>query len=126
MWLPLLGEWELGMELVDKIFENNIYVPSWFHGISSLNYYRAFDYENALKEANKYQIPGFYMASAHRIAPLGQLGRIDEAKKEFEALLKIRPDFKSRGRYLLKIYFKEDTLLEHFLEGFEKMGVKIQ
>ena len=66
------------------------------------------------------------MGPAHRIPPLAQLDRIDEAKKEFEALLKIRPDFISRGRYLLKIHFKEDTLLEHFLEGFEKIGVKIK
>ncbi len=112
--------------LFDKLFENNLYVPRWYHGTTSLYYYRQFDYETSLIEANKFQFPGYFMGPAHRIAPLGQMGRIDEAKKEFETLLNIRPDFINKGRYLLKIHFKEDNLLEHFLEGFEKIGVKIK
>ena len=125
VWLSLIDQWELGMKLIDEMFERNIYVPSWYHGITSLYYYRQFDYERSLEEANKFHFRDFYLGPAHRIAPLGQLGRISDAKREFENLLQIRPDFKSRGRYLLEIHLKEDTLLEHFLEGFEKIGVKI-
>jgi TolB-like protein len=125
LYFYLFGEWEFGKELIDKMFKNNIYVPRWYHGTTSLYYYRQFDYETSLREANKFQFPGYFMASAHRIAPLAQLGHIEEAKKEFETLLELRPDFIDRGRYLLKIHLKEDTFLEHFLEGFEKIGVKI-
>jgi len=53
------------------------------------------------------------------------LGRLEEARSEFQALLKSRPNFVERGRYLMSILIKEANLLEHLLEGFAKIGVKI-
>ncbi len=88
--------------------------------------YRIHDYENALVEANRSKLHGTFQGPANRVPVLGQLGRIEEAKKEFDKLLKLRPDFIGRGKYLLKIHIKEDTLVEHLLEGFEKMGVHIE
>ena len=125
LFTSLFGEWELGKELLGQVFENNLNVPLWLYGVSSLYYYRKSDYENALKEAKKYQIPGVFWMHIHSLVALSQLGRLEKAEKEFQALLKLRPDFVDRGRYLMSIYLKEDTLLEHHLEGFSKMGVEL-
>ena len=126
MWFSLYGEWELGKELMDSRFEENVFVPSWYHGILFLYHYRKGDYENANLEASRFQLPGTFHGPANRIPPLAQLGRIDEANKEWESLLKLRPDFLSRGRYLYKIHIKEDSLVNHLIEGFEKIGVTIE
>ena len=126
LWFSYLGEWELGKELIDKLFEENMHIPTWYHGVRSLYFYRKHNYENAMLEASRFQLPGFFWGPVQRIPPLAQLDRINEAKKEFEHLLNLRPDFISRGRYLLKMYIKEDTMIEHFLEGFEKIGVHIE
>ncbi len=121
----LFGEWERGKKLLDKVFENNLHVPLWLHGINCLYYFRLHDYETALVEANKFQIPGLFWGPAYRIAVLAHLGRLPEAKKEFATLLEWRPDFVENGRRLMGCYIREDGLLDQILEGFENIGVKL-
>ena len=125
MYICLLGEWERGKKLLDKVFENNVNVPMWLYGITCLYYYRTHDYETALVEANKNRIPGLFWGPAYRTAVLGQLGRLAEAKEEFESLLQCRPDFVEKGRFLMGCFIKETSLLEYVFEGFAKIGVKI-
>ena len=125
MYASLFGEWELGKELADQVVANNLNVPAWLYGATSLYYYRRSDYESALKEAKKYQVPGVFWMHIHRLVAWSQLGRSEEAEKEFQALLKGRPDFMERGRYLMSIYLKDGNLLEHHLEAFQKIGVRL-
>lgn len=126
MHICLFGEWERGKKLLDQVFENNVLVPLWLHGITFLYHYRLHDYETALVEANKYRIPGLFWGPAFRSAALGQLGRLDEAEEEYAALLECRPDFKEKGRWLMGCYIKETSLLEHVLDGFAKIGKTIE
>ncbi|MGI9232454.1 MAG: hypothetical protein ACR2RD_02385 [Woeseiaceae bacterium] len=125
MHMCLFGEWERGKELLDQVFENNLYVPMWLYGPSCLYYFRLHEYETALVEANKFQIPGLFWGPAYRTALLGHLGRLPEAEKEFKDLLECRPGFRENGRLLMGRYIREPDLLEHVLEGFEKIGVTI-
>ena len=125
MYTCYFGEWERGRKLLDKVFENNVHLPLWFYGVTSLYYYRIHDYETALVEANKNRIPGLFWGPAYRVAALGQLGRLEEAEREFEALLECRPDFVETGRFLLGCFIKEPELLDHVFDGFAKIGVEI-
>ncbi len=121
----LFGEWETGKEMLDEVINNNVNIPGWIYGLLSLYHYRRAEYDQALQAAYKYQSPGLYWHHLHRLVALSQLGRLDEARSEFQALLKTRPDFVERGRYLLSLLIKETSLVEHLLEGFAKIGVKI-
>ena len=121
----LFGEWDRGKEMFDQIIDNNLHVPGWLHAMVSLYHYRRSEYQQALEAANKCQIPGLHWGHIYRTVALSQLGRLEEARNEFEALLKTRPNFVERGRYLMSILIKEASLLEHLLEGFAKIGVKI-
>lgn len=125
IWICYFGEWERGKELLDRVFDNNLHVPLWLHCVTCLYYYRKHDYETALAEANKIQIPGLHWGPAMRAIALSQLGRLEEAKEEFAALLECRPDFVEKGRHLIGWIIKETSLLEHVFEGFAKIGVKI-
>jgi len=126
MYMCYFGEWERGKKLLDQVIENNVYVPLWLYSVTSLYYYRLHDYEAALVEANKNRIPKLFWGPAFRVSTLGQLGRLAEAEKEFEAVLEFRPDFVEKGRHLMGCFIKETSLLEHFFEGFAKIGVKIE
>ena len=126
MFLSLYGEWVKGKELLDRVFENNMDIPMWLYGVTCLYYYREEDYQQALKEANKYQMPMFYWGSMLRAATHGQLGNKDAALKNIEELLHIRPDFKERGRYLITRFIREDSLVSHIVDGLAKGGLKIQ
>ena len=126
MFLSLFGEWVKGKELMDRVIENNMDIPMWLYGITCLYYYKDEDYEMALKEANKYQMPEFHWGAMLRAAIHGQLGNQLAASKNIEELLNIRPDFQERGRYLITRYIKEDSLTTHVVEGLVKGGLKIK
>ncbi len=121
----LFGEWEIGLSLLDEVFDNNINIPEYFHGLRSTYHYKHRDYKQALEAARKYQMPNVYWAPFYRAICHAQLGEITEAKMEVQDLLAIRPDFKTRGRYLLGILIKDEALLEHMCEGLEKAGLQL-
>ena len=58
-----------------------------------------------------------------RAAALGQLGRQNEAKTAVGQLLKLEPDFATRGRWLISRYVKVDDLVDTIIEGLRKAGL---
>ena len=125
LYTCLFGEWERGKALIDEVLDNNAHVPGWLHATLALYHYRRCEFEEALAEANKCQIPGLHWGHIHRTVALSQLGRFEEARAEFQDLLMCRPNFVERGRYMMSIMIREASLLEHVVEGFEKIGVKV-
>lgn len=125
IYMSFFGEWERGKELIDRILDDNVNVPGWLHGTNCIYYYRLEDYESALVAANKYHIPGLFWGPVSRIATLGQLGRTGEAEADIKTLWEWRPDFADMGRTLFGRMFKEESLIEHLVEGLEKAGLKI-
>jgi len=126
MYLSLFGEWVKGKELMDRVFENNMDIPMWLYGITCLYYYKDEEYELALKEANKYQMPMFPWGALLRAATNGQLDQKEAASRNIKELLNIRSDFEERGRYLITRFIKEDSLASHIIEGLAKGGLQIK
>ena len=125
MYTCLFGEWDRGKEMIDEVFNDNVHVPGWMYAIDALYHYRRSEYEQALEAANKCQIPGLHWGYIHRLVALSQLGRLEKARSEWQALLKSRPNFVERGRYMIGILIKDASLFDHLLEGFEKIDVKL-
>jgi len=124
--LSLYGGWERGKLLLDEIFRSCIEYPKYFHGATCLYFYRKQEYEQALVEANKYDMPYLFWGPLLRAAVLGQLKRSDEAKKELEHLIKLKPDFESKAEILVCRFVKEEVLVTHLLEGLLKAGLVIE
>ncbi|WP_167617256.1 hypothetical protein [Maribellus sediminis] len=124
-YLSLYGKWEQGKDLLDKIMQKNITYPLFFHGASTLYYYRKNDYKKALAEAFKYQIPGIFWAPMLRTAVLGQLKQQADAEKEIQHLKELKPDFEIKAKYLIGLYVKEESLVNHILEGLRLAGLKL-
>jgi adenylate cyclase len=123
--LSLYGNWERGKQILDSVMQGNLEYPRYFHGATTLYYYRDKDYEKALKEANNYQVPGFFWGPLLRAAALGQLSRVDEAQMELEQLIQIKPDFEKKAPYLISRFVKEDALVEQLIGGLQKAGLSI-
>lgn len=120
------GEWERGMQLLDRLMANSPRIPEYLHGLRSVYFYRRQDYELALEEANKDHTPGFFWAPLFRCVILSELGRLEDAMREYQNLFELRPDFESRGRFLISRIVIEEDLLERFLQAFERIGVHIE
>ena len=125
MYTAYFGEWARGMQMMNAVIDNNIDVPAWIHCMPAMNQYRQGNYEDALIQANKCHMHGLFWGPAIRSSILGQLGRHEQARREYQAVLECRPDFPENGRILLGRFFKEPGLLNHFIEGFDKSGISL-
>jgi len=123
--LSLYGDWERGKEILDSVIYGHLEYPIYFHGATCCYYYRKKDYENALTEANKYQLPHFFWGPMLRAAALGQLSRPDDAVQELEHLKRLRPDFEKKAHYLISRFLKEEPLVVQIMEGIRKAGLEV-
>ena len=121
--MTLYGEWERGLTLLKKGMKLNPYHPSWFHLAPFMDYYRRGEYENAFAEALKFNFPELFWDPVMRAATLVQLERQNEAKAAVSQLLKLEPDFATRGRSLIGRYVKVDDLVDSIIEGLRKAGL---
>ena len=101
----------------------NPYHPSWFHLAPFMDYYRRGEYEKAFAEALKFNYPELFWDPVMRAATLVQLERPNEAKAAVSQLLKLEPDFATRGRSLISRYVKVDSLVDKIIAGLRKAGL---
>jgi len=124
-YLCLCGDWGKGKKLLDNIMDRNTAYPLYFHGGTMLYYYRNGEYERALIEAIKYNLPAVFWSPMLKAAVHGQLGNLNDAKTNVTELIKLKPDFESKARYLISIFVKEDNLVSHILEGLRRAGMNV-
>jgi adenylate cyclase len=123
--MTLFGEWNRGLLLLKKGIKLNPYHPSWFHLAFFMYHYHRGEYENAFAEALKFNFPGLYLDPLMRAVALCQMGRQKEAEAAVGQLLKLEPDFATRGRWLVSRYVKVDDLVDRLIKGLEKAGLAV-
>lgn len=121
----LFGDWERGKSILDKAMNQNIGYPKYFHGARCLYHYRASRFEDALAEANKYNVPGLFWGPMLRVACLGQLGDHSEAVLQKEQLTTLKPDFEEKATYLISRFVKQEELVEMIIDGLLKAGMRL-
>jgi tetratricopeptide (TPR) repeat protein len=124
--LTLLGDWKRGSALIRKAIENNPYYYVIVHHALWVDWMRWKDYEKAYLETLHFRTPLLFWDPLIKAATLGLLGRIQEGKKARDDLLKLKPDFSSRGRVLIKHQIKFDDILARTVEGLNKVGLSIE
>jgi adenylate cyclase len=123
--LSLYGDWERGKSILDKVMGMNVKFPRYYYGATTLYYYREKEFEKALMEANQYDMPSLFWGPMLRVAVLGQLKRIDEAKAHIDHLRLLKPDFEKKAHYLISRYVKEGELIEQVVDGLRKAGLEL-
>jgi adenylate cyclase len=125
-WLmALYGEWERGLAILKKGMELNPLYPGWFHMAPYFHCYHQGHYEEAYHQAQQFRMPQLFWDPLVRAAALGQLARTPEAEVAAAELLVIKPDFPTRGPWLIRCYVKFEHLAETLLDGLRKAGLKI-
>jgi adenylate cyclase len=121
--MTLSGEWERGPALIRKVIQLNPYYRNVVHYALWVDCLRREDYEGAYMETINLRRPAVFWHPLAKAATLGLLGRYEEGQKFVENLLKLKPDFPSRGRLLIGRYIKFEEILERVLEGLKKVGL---
>ncbi|RVD56235.1 adenylate cyclase [Mesorhizobium sp. M2D.F.Ca.ET.185.01.1.1] len=117
----LAGRLDEGLEHIRKAFRLNPFPPSWYYLTLGQAQYAARDYEAAVETLRRDET---YRTSSRRFlaASLAQLGRLDEARTEVALFLVGNPHF-STQRWADTEPFRDEAMLEHFVDGFRKAGL---
>jgi adenylate cyclase len=121
--MTLSGEWERGPALIRKVIQLNPYYRNVVHYALWVDCLRREDYEGAYMETINLRRPAVFWHPLANAATLGLFVRYEEGQKFVENLLKLKPDFPSRGRLLIGRYIKFEEILERVLEGLKKVGL---
>ena len=124
--LTLLGDWKRGPALIRKAIENNPYYHVIVHHALWVDWIRREDYENAYAETLHFRTPLLFWDPLIKAVSLSLLGRIHEGKKAVNDLLKLKPNFSTHGRILIKHYIKFDDIIGQMIEGLKKVGLSIE
>ncbi|MGD9384619.1 MAG: hypothetical protein PVH55_11260 [Desulfobacterales bacterium] len=123
--MTLLGEWEHGPALIRKAIRFNPYYKPVVHYALWVDCLRQEEYERAHLETQRFITPSIFWYSLAKAATLGQLGRYEEGEQAVKHLLKLKPDFPSRGRILIKHYIKFEDIVDRVVDGLAKLGLNI-
>jgi adenylate cyclase len=124
--MTLLGEWERGPALIRKVIRLNPYYLPVVHYALWANWIRQKKYEEAHLETLEMRRPALFWNPLVKAATYGLLGKHEKGKHAVEDLLKLKPDFPSRGRVLIGHYIKFDDIVERVVEGLSKAGLKVE
>ena len=124
--LTLMGEWERGPALIEDVIRLNPYYAHYVHYATWLNHIRLKNYREAYQEALKLNRPAFFWDHLASAASLGLLGQIEEGHRSAAELLKRKPDFEERGRFLIQCYIKFEDIVEQVVTGLAAVGVAVK
>jgi TolB-like protein/cytochrome c-type biogenesis protein CcmH/NrfG len=116
------GNWERGCALAERATELNPNHPGWYWLPLVIDAYRQHDGERALQHALKINMPGLWTAHVALTVVNSQLGKMDQARNALRALLAGRPDFATRAREDLSIWWQPE-MVEQMLGDLGKAGL---
>ncbi|MEA3232104.1 MAG: hypothetical protein U9Q05_10170 [Thermodesulfobacteriota bacterium] len=122
----LFGDWERGPAQIRKAIKLNPYYDISVHYVLWVDWVRQEKYEQAYLEALNFRRPMLFWDPLIKAATFGQLGRIEEGRKATEDLLKLKPDFQTRGRVLIGHYVKFEEIVERIIYGLGQCGLEIR
>jgi len=114
-----------GSDKIRKAIKLNPYHSLQAHYALFLDWFRQEEYERAYLETLNFRRPSFFWEPVARAATFGQLGRYQEGKRAAEKLLKLKPEFPTRGRVLIGHYIKFEDIVERFMDGLRKSGLNV-
>ena len=125
LYLAFAGEWERGLALCHKAIALNPDHPGWIYiPIAAYAYIRR-DYQEAVRWADKINIPGFFWNYVTLAGSYGQLGMQAEAAQAVSDLLAVNPSYAQNARREFRKYYWDETELEHVMDGLRKAGLDI-
>ena len=122
----LFGDWKRGPALIRKAIKLNPYYNITVHYALWLDWVRQEKYEQAYLETLIFRKSMLFWDPLIKAAAFGMIGRYEEGKRATEELLKLKPDFPSRGRILIKHYIKFKDIVERTIDGLSKVGLEIE
>ena len=124
--LTLLGDWQRGPALINKVIELNPYYNPIVHHVLWVDWIRQGDYEQAYKETLNFTTCMLFWEPLMKSVSCGLLGKIAPGKRFADELLELKPEFRKRGRTLIRHYIKFDDICDRMIEGLSKVALTVE
>ena len=113
-----------GIAWVRKAMKLDPYHPTMYHFADANRYFCMGDYEAALGEARKVNIPGFFWTPINLAAFYAELGRDREAQASLEELLRLYPGFTvEKYREEVRKWNFSDDRVRRWVAALRKAGL---
>ena len=121
----LSGQWEEGLQLVERAIKLAPIHPGWFHTPFAAKHILADEYEDALVELSKGAMPGFYWYHALCVCALAAVGSRVRLNGELKELGATYPDFAKKARKEMSLMGFQADLAAKLLEGWQAAGLDV-
>ncbi|TSD83770.1 hypothetical protein FFK22_036075 [Mycobacterium sp. KBS0706] len=121
-----LGKWDEGADMVRRAAERSMVLPPLERVTLVFDHYRKGEFDQALTEAKKIQLPQYYVTYLLLAAIYGELGKKTEAEAAIARLLELRPDYASEMREDFRSRHYTGALIDRLASGLRKAGLAVQ
>jgi TolB-like protein len=120
--LSFAGEWDRGMFLVRRAIDLTTQHLNSLHHAIFLDHYRRREYEDALTDMKRANLPHHFGTLIFSAAAAGQLGRVNEARASFDGLRRHHPAYvdPDKARSFLETWIWEHEIVDQMVDGFLK------
>ncbi len=128
MMLAYAGDWDRGVEMVQRAMDLNPHHPGWLHWVIATNHYRKGEYEQALVQAKRSTLSQLVWAPLTVAVAAGQLGLAADARVALDALRKNHPTLLEADavRELWSRWQWDPGLVDHVIDGFQKAKALVE
>jgi len=118
-------EFEHGVKLARRAMDLNPHHAGWYHVPLVWDYFQKGEYEQALDQETRINIPGLFWQPLAVAACCGLMGRHAEAVAAAEELRRLDQDIEQHLWRHIEIYNYASGFMERILEGLAKAGLHI-
>jgi len=125
VFMIYVGEYERGANILKTSLHINPYFP-WMSAVAlSLYHFHRNEFHESKEWAEKVDMPQMMWAQILKVAALAQLGEMEEAKREIDAVLVQKPDLTILGRTYIGNFILDEDLIDKIIASLEKTGLRI-
>ena len=117
------GQWEKGLQMLDRARALNPLHPGWYWFPYSADAYRRKDYSQALLYAGRLNMPDFFWCPLFIAAIQAQLGHSHHAIAALNNAIELNPALKTLAREIIGRIFPDESLVDGFMLGLAKAGL---
>ena len=122
MLLAYSGDWDRGLSLINRSIELNPQHLNSLHMALAVDHYRRGEYDAALGQLKRSNLPSFLGSPMLMASAAGQLGRASDARAAFDGLRRNHPAYvdRDKARSFWTYWLWEDDIVDQLLDGFLK------
>jgi tetratricopeptide (TPR) repeat protein len=101
----------------------NPYHPGWLHYPFVICHYAKGDYQDALVELQKIDMPDMFWTPMLYAAIYAETGQAKEARRSLAEALRQNPDLAERPRFYIGAYVFPEEFIDKIVDGLRKAGL---